>query len=235
MTTATTTPYATPPSTTSSSRNAPCPNVNGFTIASTASPNAVSATPSLIRLSPSRIVTTRVGAPSRVSTEVAATASVGATAAANASAPGQPTAGSTSRVTAPTPTIVTVVAPTASAVIGTAFSRVSRGAEKNAALYTSGGKNRNRTTSGGRSMFGTCGMRLASTPKISRMIASGTSSRLATNRPMIITTAIATASVKSSYSPTGLSLKRVRRRTVTEWPAGLVHGYPLNVIQAAIV
>lgn len=67
------------------------------------------------------------------------------------------------------------------------------------------------------------------------MIASGTSSRLATDRPMIITTAIATASVKSSYSPTGLPLKRVRRRTVTEWPAYLVGGYPLNMIQAAML
>jgi hypothetical protein len=44
--------------------------------------------------------------------------------------------------------MVTVVAPTASAVIGTAFSRVSRGAVKNAALYTSGGRNRTRTRFG---------------------------------------------------------------------------------------
>src|ERR1700757_2445268 len=130
MTSATTSPYATPPGTPSASRTTPCANVNGCAIASTASPNAVSATPSLIRLSPSRIVTTRVGAPSRVSTEVAATASVGATAAANASAPGQPASGSTRWVTAPTPMIVTSVAPTARAVIGTAFSLVSRGAVK---------------------------------------------------------------------------------------------------------
>ena len=65
---------------------------------------------------------------------MAATASVGATAAANASAGAQPGRGSASRVTAPTPMIVTVVAPTASAVIGTAFSLVSLGAVKNAAL-----------------------------------------------------------------------------------------------------
>ena len=65
---------------------------------------------------------------------MAATASVGATAAANASAPGQPAAGSTRWVTAPTPMIVTAVVPTASAVIGTAFSLVSLGAVKNAAL-----------------------------------------------------------------------------------------------------
>ena len=108
--------------------------MNGCAIASTASPNAVSATASLIRLSPSRIVTTRCGAPSRDSTDVAATASVGATAAANASAGAQPRPGRTSRVTQPTPMIVTVVAPIASAVIGTAFSLVSRGALRNAAL-----------------------------------------------------------------------------------------------------
>jgi hypothetical protein len=53
--------------------------------------------------------------------------------------------------------MVTVVAPTASAVIGTAFSLVSLGAEKNAALYISGGRNRKRTTFGDSSMFGTWG------------------------------------------------------------------------------
>ena len=108
--------------------------MNGLAIASTARPNAVSATASLIRLSPSRMVTTRCGAPSRVSTEVAATASVGATAAAKASAGAHPMPGRTSRVTAPTATIVAAVAPKASPVIGTEFSRLSRGADRNAAL-----------------------------------------------------------------------------------------------------
>jgi hypothetical protein len=41
--------------------------------------------------------------------------------------------GSSSRVTQPTPTIVTAVAPKASPMIGTAFSRLSRGADRNAA------------------------------------------------------------------------------------------------------
>src|ERR1700722_11323281 len=54
-------------------------------------------------------------------------------------------------------------------------------------------------------MFGTCGMRLASTPRMTRTIASGISSRLATPRPTIITTTIASPSVNSSYSPTGTS------------------------------
>src|SRR6476620_7268529 len=128
-----------PPTTTTTSRTTPWVKVNGCTIASTASPNAVSATPSLIRLSPSKIVTMRGGAPSRLSTEVAATASVGATAAANARAAAQPRCGSTTVVTAPTAKMVTVVAPTASAAIGTTFSLVSLGAERNAALYISGG------------------------------------------------------------------------------------------------
>src|SRR5215469_17065660 len=101
--------------------------VNGCAIASTASPKAVSATASLIRLSPSRMVTTRCGAPSRVSTDVAATASVGATAAANASAGAQLRPGRTSRVTHPTLMIVAAVAPKASPVIGMAFSRLSPG------------------------------------------------------------------------------------------------------------
>src|ERR1700727_1880850 len=50
-------------------------------------------------------------------------------------------------------------------------------------------------------MFGISGIRLASTPRTTSTIASGTSSRLATARPMITTTAIATASVKRSCSP----------------------------------
>ena len=134
ITTATTSPYAIPPRTTSASRARPWPSVNGCAIASTASPKAVSATASLIRLSPSKMVTTRCGAPSRVSTDVAATASVGATAAANASAGAQPRPGKTRRVTQPTPMIVAAVAPNASPVIGIAFSRLSRGADRNAAL-----------------------------------------------------------------------------------------------------
>ena len=64
----------------------------------------------------------------------AATASVGATAAANASAGAQPRPGRTRRVTQPTPMIVAAVAPNASPVIGIAFSRLSRGADRNAAL-----------------------------------------------------------------------------------------------------
>ena len=85
---------------------------------------------------------------------MAATASVGAMAAANANAGAQPSPGRTSRITQATPTIVTAVVPTASAVIGTAFSRVSLGAVRKAALYTSGGRNSTSTTSGDRSMFG---------------------------------------------------------------------------------
>ena len=108
--------------------------MNGLPIASTARLNTVSATASLIRLSPSRMVTTRCGAPSLVSTEVAATASVGATAAAKATAGAHPTPGRTSRVTAATAAMVAAVAPKASPVIGTAFSRLSRGADRNAAL-----------------------------------------------------------------------------------------------------
>ena len=80
------------------------------------------------------MVTTRVGAPSLAITAVAATASVGATAAANASAGAQPRPGRTRRVTQPTPRIVTAVVPTARALIGTAFSLVSLGAVRKAAL-----------------------------------------------------------------------------------------------------
>src|ERR1700761_7274903 len=103
-------------------------------MASVARPKTVSATPSLTGLSPGRMLTMGVGAPTRFSTDVAATASVGDTAAANARAAAQPAAGSSAWVTAPTAMIVIVVAPKASAVIGTAFSLVSRGAVRKAAL-----------------------------------------------------------------------------------------------------
>src|SRR5580704_7306512 len=162
------------------------------------------------------MVTTRVGAPSLDITAVADTASVGATAAANASAGAQPSPGRTSRVTQATPTIVTAVVPTARAVIGTAFSLVSLGAVRKAALYTSGGRNSTSTTSGDRAMFGTCGIRLASTPSTTNTTASGTSSRVATAGPMITTTAMATVSVKSSCSLTRLrSTSRARTSPLT--------------------
>lgn len=101
--------------------------------ASTASMKMVSAAPSLIRLSPSRIVTIRGGAPSRCITAVAATGSVGDTAAPNASAAAQPTSGTSAWTVAATATVVTVVSPNASVKIGTASARASRGAVKKAA------------------------------------------------------------------------------------------------------
>src|SRR5437762_2423786 len=74
----------------------------------------------------------------------------------------------------------------------------------------SGGTNTSSTASGDKTMFGTCGIRLTSTPSTSSTIASGTSSRWATPRPTMTTRAIATPSVKSSCSPTCLPPGSVR-------------------------
>jgi len=88
--------------------------------------NVTSAVASLIRLSPSRIVTIRRGTPSRRKIAVAATASGGATIAPSANAAGQPTPGTSAWTTAATTAAVTRTSATASNAIFRAFARMSR-------------------------------------------------------------------------------------------------------------
>jgi hypothetical protein len=85
---------------------------------------AVSAVPSLTSASPSRIVSIRVGAPSRRTTAAADTGSVGPSTApsTNAAAHGRP---ATQCATAATATTVASTRPTASRPIGTTLARSS--------------------------------------------------------------------------------------------------------------
>jgi hypothetical protein len=91
-----------------------------------------SAVPSLMRLSPSRIVTIRRGAPRRPAIAVAATGSVGETIApsTNAAAHGRPM---TACATTATVTIVSSTRAIDRDAIGLRFARRSRGEEKKAA------------------------------------------------------------------------------------------------------
>ncbi len=121
-TTPMTAPTARPPTatTTKSSPATPIENATG-PIAATAARYAMSADASLMRLSPSRIVTIRRETPSRWKTAVAATASGGATMApsANAAASGMPVSCCVTNATA---TVVNSTSPMASNRIGRADS-----------------------------------------------------------------------------------------------------------------
>ena len=81
---------------------------------------------SLTRLSPSRIVTTRGGTPSRRKIAVAATASGGATMAPSAKATAGSRNGMMARATSPTTSVVNSTRPTASSAIGRALALKSR-------------------------------------------------------------------------------------------------------------
>ena len=87
---------------------------------------AISAVASLIRLSPSRIVTIRGATPSRRKIAVAATASGGATIAPRANAAARELGRSGRSATAPTTTVVNSTRPTASRPIGRRFALKSR-------------------------------------------------------------------------------------------------------------
>ena len=86
----------------------------------------MSADASLTRLSPSRIVTTRRGTPSRRKTEVAATASGGATIAPSAKAGAHCSEGTRVPTTRPTTAVVNSTSPMASRAMGRAFALKSR-------------------------------------------------------------------------------------------------------------
>ena len=90
--------------------------------------------PSLTRLSPSTIVTSFRGTPSRRAIAVAAIGSVGETIAPSTNAAGQVSPSITSCAITATPTVVMTTSPTASSPIGFTFALMSRSDVKNAAL-----------------------------------------------------------------------------------------------------
>src|SRR5215207_3551922 len=121
------------------------------TTADTATLYRTSAVPSLMRLSPSSIVTIRLGAPRRPAMAVAATGSVGETI---APAQGRPTSRCATEATV---RVVSSTRPMDRDAIGLRFALRSRGEEKKAAEYRSGGRKIKRTRSGGSLISGTTG------------------------------------------------------------------------------
>jgi len=88
--------------------------------------------PSLTRLSPSMIETTRRGSVRRRATSVAASASVGETIAPSVNAPAHESRGTAACATTATPSVVAATSPNASNEIGRRFARRSRSPVKNA-------------------------------------------------------------------------------------------------------
>ena len=155
-------------------------NVISPSAAADAARYAVSEVASLMRLSPSRIVTIRRGTPSRWKIDVAATASGGATIAPRVSAAARPMPGIMAFATRPTASVVNSTRPTARRRIGRAFARKSRIGVKYAAANRMGGRNRAKTRSGWSSMRGRPGTRPRATPARSSRIGSAMRSRRAT-------------------------------------------------------
>src|SRR6476661_329951 len=141
-----------------------------------------------MRLSPSRIVTTRRGTPRRWSTAVAATASGGATIAPSVSATGQAMSGISTCATAATMTVVNSTRPMASNRIGRAFALKSRMGVKYAAANRIGGRKSRKTRSGSSVMRGIAGSSPRTTPPNRRRIGSATLNRRARYDRAVATT-----------------------------------------------
>ncbi len=125
---------------------------------------ATSAVASLKRLSDSSRVTTRRGAPMSRNRAVAATASVAESIAPSANATGQPISGTNACAMAPTSTVDTRTRPIASERIGRSWARMSRGEISNPAMYTSGGRNSRKISSGASATCGMPGVNASSSP-----------------------------------------------------------------------
>ncbi len=120
-------PSATPPTETRTNDTLAWASENVPVIAAAmANRYATSAVASFTRLSPSRIVTTRRGTPSRWKIAVAATASGGATIAPRAKAAGQPRPGMSAWATSATAAVVVRTSPTDRRPIARRFFLKSR-------------------------------------------------------------------------------------------------------------
>ena len=103
------------------------------TTAATATRYRTSPLPSFTRLSPSTIVTSLRGTPSRRAIDVAASGSVGETIAPRTNALAHERSSMTACATTATPTVVTITSPIARSPIGLTLARRSRREVKNAA------------------------------------------------------------------------------------------------------
>ena len=153
---------------------------------------ATSAVASLSSDSASRMVTTCRGRPILRATDVAATASGGATMAPAASASGQPSSGTSSLTTAPTPKVVTTTSPTDSSRTVRALVRTSINEVWIAAEYSRGGNRPNSTISGVRWMWSSAGRKEPATPSAMSSSGAGTRSRSLTAAPPMDSTASTT-------------------------------------------
>src|SRR4051794_9376125 len=162
----------------------------------TATRYATSAVASLKRPSPSMLLSSRRGTPSRRITTAAASGSVGDTIAPSANAADHGIPSMSACATTATAAIVMSTRPTELSVRARKFARMSPKLEKNAAPYRSGGRKTTSTTSGSRCSSGTPGTRPNSAPPITSTIGYGTSSRCASAvRP---TTATRRPTIRSS-------------------------------------
>src|SRR5215216_43284 len=196
------------------------------TTADTATLYRTSAVPSLTRLSPSRIVTIRRGTPRRSAMAVAATGSVGETMAPSTKATGHESPTAQCAIPATT-SIVSTTRPTERSPMGRTLARRSRGEEKNADTYKSGGKKISNTSSGASSMSGMPGTKPKARPPMTRKMGYGTFVALASSTsPATATSSPKTMSSRCSTTPPPLP-RRYRR----EAPSSL---HPLSRRAAAL-
>ncbi len=149
------------------------------TAAATAVRYSTSADASLMRLSPSRITTTRRGTGSRETMAAAATASGGETIAPNATATAQGIPGRSAWIATATAPVVARTNPTASSPMGRRFDLNSRSDVKNAAAQRMGGRKTKKTRSGSSSGILIPGTKPIASPAMTCRIGVGTGSRLA--------------------------------------------------------
>ena len=168
-----------------------------LTAAVTAAAYSTSAVPSLNRASPSRIVTSRRGRPSRRAMLVAAAASVGPTAVPSTNAMGQDRWPSQC-ATAATLSAVTITSRTASTPIIGASRENAVGEEVTAASKTSSGSSPSRTSSGFSDTSGTNGRKPMTRPATTSVTGAGMPARRSTVTAPSVT--VATARTISSWA-----------------------------------
>ena len=134
---------------------------------------ATRAVPSLMRLSPSSTDTTRRGASWRRAIAVAAIGSVGATIAPSVNAAAHDRPSIRTCATTATAHIVASTRPTASSEIGRRSRLSSCRFAKNAAEYSSGGRNSTSTSSGSRRTSGMPGTKPSTSPPTTSTIGYG--------------------------------------------------------------
>ena len=152
------------------------------------------------RLSPSRMVTTRRGRPSRPAIAVTAIASVGATTAAKAKAAARVIAGISAKAANPTATTVKATSPTDRSRMLSRRARTSTTDVRIAAAKSRGGRMPYRMSSGWTSTCGTPGMKETAPPTMTRATGADQPSRPTSP---VTATVVMTKSTIQVIVPTG--------------------------------